>query len=110
VFTHYWWLLAAGIILAIILFKRFQASEEGARKLDEWQMSAPIVGKVIKLNLFGQFARTLGTLLQNGVPVLTALKITEQVLPNRLIKDAIAKTRTAVNKISPRLRLKLSAH
>ena len=96
VFTHYWWLLLAGLILALILFKRFQASEEGARKLDEWKMSAPIVGKVIKLNLFGQFARTLGTLLQNGVPVLTALKITEQVLPNRLIKEAIAKTRTAV--------------
>jgi type IV pilus assembly protein PilC len=35
-------------------------------------------------------------LLQNGVPVLTALKITEQVLPNRLIKEAIAKTRDAV--------------
>ena len=48
------------------------------------------------MNLFGQFARTLGTLLQNGVPVLTALKITEQVLPNRLIKEAIAKTREAV--------------
>ena len=59
-------------------------------------MNAPIVGKVVKLNLFGQFARTLGTLLQNGVPVLTALKITEQVLPNRLIKEAIAKTREAV--------------
>src|SRR6202012_3552166 len=42
------------------------------------------------------FARTLGTLLQNGVPVLTALKITEQVLPNRLIREAIAKTRDAV--------------
>jgi len=96
VFTHYWWLLAAGLILAVILFKRFQASEAGARKLDEWKMSAPIVGKVVKLNLFGQFARTLGTLLQNGVPVLTALKITEQVLPNRLLKEAIAKTRTAV--------------
>jgi type IV pilus assembly protein PilC len=51
---------------------------------------------VMKLNLFGQFARTLGTLLENGVPVLTALKITEQVLPNRLIKEAIAKTREAV--------------
>jgi type II secretory pathway component PulF len=46
--------------------------------------------------LFGQFARTLGTLLQNGVPVLTALKITEQVLSNRLIKEAVAKTREAV--------------
>jgi len=59
-------------------------------------MKAPVFGKVVKLNLFGQFARTLGTLLQNGVPVLTALKITEQVLSNSLIKEAIAKTREAV--------------
>jgi type II secretory pathway component PulF len=93
---HYWWLLGFVIIVAVILFKRFQATEEGARQIDGWKMNAPIVGKVVKLNLFGQFARTLGTLLQNGVPVLTALKITEQVLSNRLIKEAIAKTREAV--------------
>ena len=93
---HYWWLIGFVVIVAVILFKRFQASEEGSRKIDEWKMSAPVVGKVVKLNLFGQFARTLGTLLQNGVPVLTALKITEQVLDNRLIKEAIVKTREAV--------------
>ena len=50
----------------------------------------------MKLNLFGQFARTLSTLLENGVPVLTALKITEQVMPNVVIQEAIAKTREAV--------------
>ena len=93
---HYWWLLGLLIIVAVILFFRFKASEAGGRKLDEWKMKAPAIGKVVKLNLFGQFSRTLGTLLQNGVPVLTALKITEQVLPNRLIKEAIAKTREAV--------------
>jgi type II secretory pathway component PulF len=92
----YWWLLGLVIIVAIILFIRFKASEAGGRKLDEWKMKAPVIGKVINLNLFGQFARTLGTLLQNGVPVLTALKITEQVLPNRLIREAVAKTREAV--------------
>src|SRR5437868_253787 len=59
-------------------------------------MKAPLFGKVIKLNLFGQFARTLSTLLQNGVPVLMALKITEQIMPNRMVKDAIAKTREEV--------------
>ena len=64
--------------------------------LDEWKLNAPVFGKVMKLNLFGQFARTLGTLLQNGVPVLTALKITEQVIANRIVKEAIAKTRDAV--------------
>ena len=93
---HYWWLLAFLMIVAVISFKRIQASDEGARKLDEWKMKAPVLGKVVKLNLFAQFARTLGTLLQNGVPVLTALKITEQVMSNRLIKEAIAQTRDAV--------------
>jgi len=92
----YWWLLGPVIIVAVILFLRFRASAAGGRLLDEWRMKAPIIGKVVRLNLFGQFARTLGTLLQNGVPVLTALKITEQVLPNRLIKEAVAKTREAV--------------
>ena len=84
------------LLVLFILFKRFQSSAAGARKLDEWRMKAPIFGEVIKINLFGQFARTLGTLLQNGVPVLTALKITEQVMSNTLIKEAIAKTREAV--------------
>ena len=79
-FINYWWLIGSVIIVAVILFKRFQATADGARKIDEWKMKAPVVGKVVKMNLFGQFARTLGTLLQNGVPVLTALKITEQVI------------------------------
>lgn len=93
---NYWWLIIFVIITTVVLFKRYQATEDGARQIDEWKMKLPVVGKVVKLNLFGQFSRTLGTLLQNGVPVLTALKITEQVLPNRLLKEAIAKTRTAV--------------
>jgi type II secretory pathway component PulF len=59
-------------------------------------MQVPVFGHVVQLNLFGQFARTLGTLLQNGVPVLTALRITEQVISNTVVKEAIAKTREEV--------------
>ena len=79
-----------------MLFMRFRATPEGRRKIDSWKMNTPVVGRVVRLNLFGQFARTLGTLLHNGVPVLTALKITEQVVPNVILKDAIAATREAV--------------
>jgi type II secretory pathway component PulF len=96
IFTRYWWLMLAVIIAVFFVFKRFQASEEGKRRIDGWKMSAPIFGKVMRLNLYGQFARTLSTLLENGVPVLTALKITEQVMPNHMVRDAIAKTREAV--------------
>lgn len=95
-FAGYWWLMLALAVVFFILFKRFQASPEGRRKLDQWKMTAPIFGKVIKLNLFGQFARTLSTLLENGVPVLTALKITEQIIPNSIVREAIAKTREEV--------------
>ena len=95
-FSGYWWAIIGGVLVVIIAFKRFQASTEGRRKIDHWKMNAPVFGKVIKLNIFGQFARTLSTLLENGVPVLTALKITEQIIPNSIVKEAIAKTREEV--------------
>ena len=96
VFSHYWWLMGIVIFTVYLLFKRFQATEEGRRKIDSWKMNAPVMGKAVRLNLFGQFARTLSTLLINGVPVLTALKITEEIMPNRMVKEAIAKTREEV--------------
>lgn len=96
IFTGYWWLMLGMIGVAWVLFRRFKQTEQGKIKIDAWKMKMPVFGKVMKLNLYGQFARTLSTLLENGVPVLTALKITEQVLPNRVIKEAIAKTREAV--------------
>jgi type II secretory pathway component PulF len=96
VFTKWWWLLGMGVIALVIVFKRFQSSETGRRKIDEWRMKAPVIGKVVQINVYGQFCRTLGTLLQNGVPVLAALKITEQVMSNVHIKLAIANTREAV--------------
>jgi type IV pilus assembly protein PilC len=95
-FARYWWLMLGGVVVVLILFKRFQATPDGRRKIDEIKLKAPVYGKVVKLNLFGQFARTLSTLLENGVPVLTALKITEQIIPNCILKEAIAKTREEV--------------
>jgi type II secretory pathway component PulF len=95
-FATYWWLMLGLLLAIIIVFKRFQASQEGRRRIDQWKMKAPIFGKVVKLNIFGQFASTLSTLLENGVPVLTALKITEQIMTNTIVKEAIAKTREEV--------------
>jgi type II secretory pathway component PulF len=92
----FWAILIPCVLAVVVLFFRFRATEQGKRKMDEWKLKAPIVGKVFKLNLFGQFARTLSTLLHNGVPVLTALKITEQIVPNIPMKEAIARTRQAV--------------
>ena len=91
-----WMFIGLSVFIVVVVFLRFKSSQAGSRKLDGWKMSAPVIGKVVRLNLYAQFARTLATLLHNGVPVLTALKITEHVVPNRIMKDAIARTREDV--------------
>jgi type II secretory pathway component PulF len=95
-FSGYWWLMLLVLLAAVGLFQRYRASPAGRQSLDRLAMRLPVVGEVIRLNLFGQFCRTLGTLLSNGVPVLTALKITESVMPNVVLREAIARTREAV--------------
>jgi len=89
-------LMALGLVVLFIVFLRFRATEHGRETLDRWKMSFPIIGRVVQLNLYAQFARTLATLLRNGVPVLNALTITEQVVPNVILKKSIALTREAV--------------
>lgn len=87
---------ALTIVAAVLVFMRFRTTPNGRRALDSWKMDLPVVGNVVRLNLFAQFARTLATLLRNGVPVLNALTITEQVIPNVVLKESIAATREAV--------------
>ena len=93
--TNWIIMFLVGITISI-LFVRFKSTPQGKAKLDSWKMNAPIIGKAVRLNLFGQFSRTLSTLLINGVPVLTALKITEDIMPNTVVKKAIAITREEV--------------
>jgi type II secretory pathway component PulF len=96
-FFQKWWWLMLGIVAAIVfVFNRFRSTEAGKTKIDQWRISAPVFGKVMRLHIFGQFCRTLATLLQNGVPVLNSLEITEQIITNRIIKEAIATTRQQV--------------
>src|SRR3989441_11118661 len=54
-FAGYWWLMLGTVLAVVIGFKRFQAAPDGQRRIDHWKMNAPVFGKVIKLNLFGQF-------------------------------------------------------
>lgn len=95
-FQHWWWVGAMIIFVATLVFNRYRSSENGRASLDQLRLKAPVIGKVVQMHLFGQFARVLATLLQNGVPVLSALEITEQIMPNRVMKQAIANTRQQV--------------
>ena len=86
-------LVVTGIVTA---YKRTMRTIEGRLMLDRWKLGFPLVGNTIKAAFFAQFSRTLATLLGNGVPVLTALKIAEDTMTNLVIAREIAKARERV--------------
>jgi type II secretory pathway component PulF len=95
-FTSYWWIGAAAIIAVALIIRQRASTPEGRLWLDAWKLRLPAFGGIAEANAFGQFARTLATLLENGVPVLTALQIVEDTMTNRIIANEIREARTRV--------------
>ncbi len=95
-FTAYWWIGAALVTAAVILFKQQARTPEGRLTIDGWKLRAPVFGGIMMASALAMFARTLATLLENGVPVLTALQIVEETMTNRVIANEISAARTRV--------------
>jgi type IV pilus assembly protein PilC len=95
-FTSYWWIGVLLIVAGVTAYRIRARTPEGKLALDVMKLRLPVFGHIIKANAFAQFARTLATLLENGVPVLTALQIVEDTMTNRVIASAIREARTRV--------------
>lgn len=95
-FTSYWWIGAAAIVAGVIIVKQKSRTPEGRMALDALKMRLPIFGAILTTSAFAQFARTLATLLENGVPVLTALQIVEDTMTNQVIARELREARTRV--------------
>ncbi len=87
----FWWLLLAGLVAAIILLKQFRKTPRGSYIWDEIKIRVPIFGSISLRLAIARFGRTLGNLLDSGVPLLTALQIVRNIVNNVLIADVIDK-------------------
>jgi type II secretory pathway component PulF len=96
VVTAYWWIGALILVLLVLLYRQRMRTPEGPIQMDALKLRLPVFGGIIMASAFAQFARTLATLLENGVPVLNALQIVENTMTNRLIAAEIREARTRV--------------
>ncbi|MGB5812745.1 MAG: type II secretion system inner membrane protein GspF [Polyangiales bacterium] len=96
VFSNYWWLLAALMFGAIYLFRRWKNTEEGRKKWDVFVLEVPLFGPLMTMVAVTRFSRTLSTLLASGVPVLTAMEITRNVLGNTELMRVVEEARESV--------------
>jgi general secretion pathway protein F len=85
----YWWALILLATAIFIAFQRFKANEKGRYHWDKIQLAFPVLGNLSKKLAISRFARTLGSLLANGVPMLNALAIVKNISPNVLISNAV---------------------
>jgi type IV pilus assembly protein PilC len=67
----------------------FARTDEGKSFLHGLQIKFPMLGQLIIKRQIARFARTFGSLLHNGVPILTALDITQDVMTNRILSRAV---------------------
>jgi general secretion pathway protein F len=98
VLVNYWWiflLLFAGVFFSL---SRYLKTEDGRRFWDRLKFRLPIFGKLYKESAVSLFARTFGTLLGSGVPILNALQIVKGTLGSEKISDIISSIREAARK------------
>jgi type II secretory pathway component PulF len=94
--TGYWWvgaLLAVGVIIG---FRAFVRSDEGRTAWDRFRLVIPGYGRIIRHRHYAQFARTLGTLMENGIPLLRALDLVTEIASNRFLELKLGEVRRAV--------------
>ncbi len=92
----YGWLAAGLCILGGFLLNRYLNTPEGRQRWHRTQLKAPFIKGIVASSTYANFARTLSTLLSNGVPALQALTIVEKTVDNVVIAAEIRNARDRV--------------
>jgi len=88
--------LLVGIGIAGVMFKRLIQGGRGRNACQAFLLRIPLIRGIVASAVYSNFARTLSTLLGNGVPVLRALEIVEDTVGNAVISAEIRNARTRV--------------
>jgi type IV pilus assembly protein PilC len=79
----------AGIVGLILLIRLAGRTRKGRMAMDAFKLHVPVFGDLVSKTGIGRFARTLGTLLSAGVPILQALNIVKDTVGNDVISRGI---------------------
>src|SRR5579864_7046494 len=84
------------LALAFVAFNRYTSTPVGRRQYDAFKLKLPVFGMLIRKVAISRFCRTLGTLLQSGVPIMPALEIVGKASGNEVVAETVYKVRESV--------------
>jgi type IV pilus assembly protein PilC len=89
--------ILGGLVALRFGFKRYYATEKGTLVVDALALKAPVFGPLLKKVAVAKFSRTLSTMMQSGVPILEGLGIVSKTSGNKIIENALMKTRQSIS-------------
>jgi len=84
------------VVALVFAFKRYYRTEKGTLTVDALVLKAPVFGPLLKKVAVAKFTRTLSTMMSSGVPIMEGLDIVSKTAGNKIIENAIMKTRQSI--------------
>lgn len=84
------------MIVVYFIFNRYVSTQKGKRQYDAFKLKLPVFGQLIRKVAISRFCRTLGALLQSGVPIMQALEIVGKASGNEVVAETVNKVRESV--------------
>ena len=97
-FKAYWLVFVIGGVLIFLGIRSIRKTEKGRYRTDNILLKLPLFGTLLRKLAIARFSRTLGSLLDNGVSMLQALKIVENIVGNVVIAEVIQNAAGEVEK------------
>ena len=94
--ANWWFIIIPAAIAGAIAFWRWKGSPEGKPKWDRFVLKVPFVNNLVRMIAIARFARTLGTLLSSGVPLLQAMAIVKDILGNTRLIEVVEDARVNI--------------
>jgi type IV pilus assembly protein PilC len=92
----YMWLLVLAVIAIVVAIRQYYKTDAGKLQIDRLMLNMPVLGNLLRKSAVSRFTRTLGTLVSSGVSILEGLQITARTAGNRVVHDAVMKSRASI--------------
>jgi len=93
----YWYIIAVALVGSIVGIRYYYKTPGGRKVIDTLLLKAPVFGELIRKVAVAKFTRTLGTLISSGVAILDGLEITARTAGNKVVEEAVMRTRTSIS-------------
>jgi type IV pilus assembly protein PilC len=88
--------LFAGMIALVFAIRAYYKTSGGQLAIDSLLLKMPVLGSMLRKSAVSRFTRTLGTLVASGVSILDGLEITARTAGNRVVHDAVMRSRASI--------------